>query len=384
MHRQADIFYTNQTFCREVLRVTHRRSTVFIVTTSVRLRSRKQLHVSTAERRDLDSLSRKTDAGCHRATSSQPRARRSSLACPWSTTFCSNTIATKDNSTVRACVFASQRAKRLPAHLGEEWERKFGVQLLDGIGSTEMLHMFMSNHENDVRYGSSGKLLQGYEARLVDENGEPTPDDVEGNLWIKGDSAALDYWERPDADDANVCRRLGAHRRSVSSRPRRLLVSHGPQRRLFQVERAMGFAGGGRRRAVAAPGRRRARRWWRISTRMDCRARVRLSSAQDVESDPVDLKSTARVVRVRRCRDSNSRGGTCLSTSCRTRRPGKIQRFKLRQSAEEQRTRMNKSIQETFAPNLACFGCGPANPKGLAHRQFSRRRRGRRRVAAEQ
>ena len=52
---------------------------------------------------------------------------------------------------------------------------------------------------NDVRYGSSGKLLKGYEARLLDEQGEPTPEAGEGNLWIKGDSAALYYWERSDA-----------------------------------------------------------------------------------------------------------------------------------------------------------------------------------------
>jgi acyl-coenzyme A synthetase/AMP-(fatty) acid ligase len=96
---------------------------------------------------------------------------------------------------LRLCVSAGEA---LPAHLGEEWERTFGVQLLDGIGSTEMLHMFMSNHAGDVRYGSSGKLLAGYEARLLDEHGQPTADDLEGNLWIKGDSAALGYWERPE------------------------------------------------------------------------------------------------------------------------------------------------------------------------------------------
>jgi benzoate-CoA ligase len=58
--------------------------------------------------------------------------------------------------------------------------------------------MFMSNHENDVRYGSSGRVLEGYEARLIDEHGAPTPDGVEGNLWIKGGSASHCYWLRPD------------------------------------------------------------------------------------------------------------------------------------------------------------------------------------------
>jgi benzoate-CoA ligase len=71
------------------------------------------------------------------------------------------------------------------------------VQLLDGIGSTEMLHMFMSNHQGDVKYGSSGTVLVGYEAQLLDENGVEV-DGNEGNLWIKGGSAALGYWERPE------------------------------------------------------------------------------------------------------------------------------------------------------------------------------------------
>ena len=100
-----------------------------------------------------------------------------------------------DCSSLRLCVSAGEA---LPAHLGEKWESTFGVRLLDGIGSTEMLHMFMSNHQDDVRYGSSGKLLKGYEARLLDNDGETIEDDTEGNLWIKGSSAAIGYWERPD------------------------------------------------------------------------------------------------------------------------------------------------------------------------------------------
>jgi benzoate-CoA ligase len=86
----------------------------------------------------------------------------------------------------------------LPAQLGEECEKVFGVEVLDGIGSTEMLHMWMSNHEGEVIYGSSGKLLQGYEARLLDPEGHPTPNGVEGNLWVKGASAAIGYWQRPE------------------------------------------------------------------------------------------------------------------------------------------------------------------------------------------
>ena len=58
--------------------------------------------------------------------------------------------------------------------------------------------MFMSNHEGDVRYGSSGKLLNGYEARLLNQDGNPTPEGEVGNLWVKGRSAAMGYWQKPE------------------------------------------------------------------------------------------------------------------------------------------------------------------------------------------
>jgi benzoate-CoA ligase len=100
-----------------------------------------------------------------------------------------------DASSLRLCISAGEA---LPAHLGQEWQDTFGVEVLDGIGSTEMLHMFMSNHSGDLRYGSSGKLLKGYEARLIDHEGNPTRTGEEGSLWIKGDSAASRYWQRPE------------------------------------------------------------------------------------------------------------------------------------------------------------------------------------------
>ena len=102
---------------------------------------------------------------------------------------------TLDTGVLRLCVSAGEA---LPAHLGQEWEDTFGVQVLDGIGSTEMLHMFMSNHDGDVRYGSSGKLLQGYEARLIDHEGVATPAGAVGNLWIRGGSASSRYWDRTE------------------------------------------------------------------------------------------------------------------------------------------------------------------------------------------
>ena len=96
---------------------------------------------------------------------------------------------------LRMCVSAGEA---LPAQLGEDWQKNFGVEVLDGIGSTEMLHMFMSNHQQDVRYGSSGRLLTGYEARLVDHEGAPALPGEAGNLWIRGGSAASRYWRRAE------------------------------------------------------------------------------------------------------------------------------------------------------------------------------------------
>ena len=100
-----------------------------------------------------------------------------------------------DCSSLRLCISAGEA---LPAQLGQEWEKTLGVPLLDGIGSTEMLHMWMSNHEGEVVYGSSGKLLRGYEARLLDPEGNATAAGAEGNLWVKGASAATEYWQRPE------------------------------------------------------------------------------------------------------------------------------------------------------------------------------------------
>lgn len=107
----------------------------------------------------------------------------------------SKTTSALDCSSLRLCISAGEA---LPAQLGEEWETTFGVPVLDGIGSTEMLHMWMSNHEGEIVYGSSGTLLQKYEARLLDQEGQPTPAGMEGNLWVRGASAAIGYWQRPE------------------------------------------------------------------------------------------------------------------------------------------------------------------------------------------
>ncbi|MGE0659071.1 MAG: AMP-binding protein, partial [Reyranellaceae bacterium] len=76
-------------------------------------------------------------------------------------------------------------------------KEKTGLVILDGIGSTEALHIFISNRLNDVKPGASGRMVPGYEARIVDENGKPVADGDPGKLWIKGNSTAKYYWNNP-------------------------------------------------------------------------------------------------------------------------------------------------------------------------------------------
>jgi len=94
---------------------------------------------------------------------------------------------------MRVCTSAGEA---LPADIGRRWTEHFGVEILDGIGSTEMLHIFLSNRPGEVRYGSTGKAVPGYDVRLIGEDGHPVPDGEPGELQINGPSAALMYWNQ--------------------------------------------------------------------------------------------------------------------------------------------------------------------------------------------
>jgi benzoate-CoA ligase family protein len=98
-----------------------------------------------------------------------------------------------DLSGVRYAVSAGEA---LPARLYHRFKERFGVEILDAIGSTEALHMFIANRPGAVKPGSSGQILPGYEARIVDENDQPVADNQIGNLLIKGDSVCACYWNQ--------------------------------------------------------------------------------------------------------------------------------------------------------------------------------------------
>ncbi len=88
----------------------------------------------------------------------------------------------------------SSAGEALPAELGERFKRHFGVDIVDGIGSTEMLHIFLSNRPDRVRYGTTGWPVPGYTVQLRGEDGAPVPDGEPGDLYIHGPSSAMMYW----------------------------------------------------------------------------------------------------------------------------------------------------------------------------------------------
>ncbi len=94
---------------------------------------------------------------------------------------------------LRICVSAGEA---LPENVGKTWRDRMGVDILDGIGSTEMLHIFLSNRTGAVRYGTSGKEIPGYELRLIDESGADVAAGEIGELLVKGGSAADGYWNQ--------------------------------------------------------------------------------------------------------------------------------------------------------------------------------------------
>jgi benzoate-CoA ligase len=97
----------------------------------------------------------------------------------------------RDELALRRCVSAGEP---LPAEIGRRWAERIGVDILDGIGSTEMLHIFLSNRPDDVRYGTTGKAVPGYQLDIVEEAGRPVRRGKIGDLLVNGPTSAAGYW----------------------------------------------------------------------------------------------------------------------------------------------------------------------------------------------
>jgi len=100
-----------------------------------------------------------------------------------------------DLSSLRLCISSLEA---LPKDIFYQWKERFGMEILDGIGSTELMHIFISNRPGDVRPGSSGKVVPGYTAKIVDDDGSEVPDGEVGNLQVKGESMAAFYHRQHD------------------------------------------------------------------------------------------------------------------------------------------------------------------------------------------
>ncbi len=109
--------------------------------------------------------------------------------------------ASPDLSSLRLCVSAGEA---LPADIYRRWMERVGVDILDGIGSTEALHIFISNSPDDIKPGASGRIVPGYDARIIDEEGNDVPPGQSGRLMIRGDSTAKNYWRNPEKTAATM------------------------------------------------------------------------------------------------------------------------------------------------------------------------------------
>jgi len=89
---------------------------------------------------------------------------------------------------------STSAGEALPRHIGERWRERMGSDVLDGIGSTELLHIFLSNRPNDIAYGTTGRPVPGYDLELRGDDGSPVPDGESGSLWVRGPSACIGYW----------------------------------------------------------------------------------------------------------------------------------------------------------------------------------------------
>lgn len=109
-----------------------------------------------------------------------------------------NKMVSKAGGDLSSLRLATSAGEALPDALYRRWVERFGVELLDGLGTAEMWHIFVSNQPGDVRPGTLGKVVPGFEIKACDEDGEEVPPGEVGRLWVKGDSLGLGYWGDPD------------------------------------------------------------------------------------------------------------------------------------------------------------------------------------------
>ena len=158
---------------------------------------------------------------------------------------------------LRICTSAGEA---LPELVGNAWKARFGVDILDGVGSTELLHIFLSNAPGDIKYGCSGRPVPGYKVRLVNEAGEEVPGRRGRRAAGRSALGGRRLLESAQQNPADIPGPLDLHRRQIHARCRRPLHVLRPCRRHVQGLRHLGLAVRGRERADRAPGGAASRR----------------------------------------------------------------------------------------------------------------------------
>ena len=149
---------------------------------------------------------------------------------------------------IRMCISAGEP---LPAPIFKKWRDRFGVEILDGIGSTEILHIFISNRPGRAKAGSTGQLVPGYDARIVDDHGRDVPAGEIGNLLISGESIASGYWNKHAKTKQTFQGEWIDTHDKFRVDARRLLLVRRPQRRHDEGQRHVRLA---ERRRGDSPG----------------------------------------------------------------------------------------------------------------------------------
>ena len=291
--------------------------------------ARQCADVSAGGRRD-----QRADGGAADAGGGQPRAaastgRRSFSGFRPFTMRCSpaTDLPQRDELALRRCVSAGEP---LPQEIGRRWSARIGVDILDGIGSTEMLHIFLSNWPGAVRYGTTGRPIPGYQLKIVDEEERPGPPRRNRRpVGQRTDQRRL-LLEQSRALPDDVHGPVDPHRRQIFRRRGRLLRLLRPQRRHDEGQRHVRLAGRGRGGARRARGRARSRRRRRAGReRSDqaegvCRRETRLRA--DEELARASRAPCRRLLAPFKC----PRWYAFLDDLPKT-ATGKIQRFKLRE-----------------------------------------------------
>ena len=187
-------------------------------------------------------------------------SRRSFTACPPATRPCCTRRRRPDEQAWAACGCAYRRARRCRGTSSSSWRERFGVEILDGIGSTEILHIFISNRPGQAKPGSTGQIVPGFEAKIVDDAGLRTAFGPGGHAHDQGRQHRRRLLEQARGHQTHVLRRVDQHPRQVHGRPGRLFLVRRPRRRHDQSQRPGRLAHRGRGPAPGPPGRAGKRR----------------------------------------------------------------------------------------------------------------------------